>query len=70
MDKEIKPGDVIVLKSDTEHKLKMTVRSVDKNYSAECYYADSNTFQIKKMTVNSSDVPVILLTKLENESVQ
>ena len=63
MESEIKPGDVVVLKSDNEHKLKMTVKFVGKD-KAECYYADSSSFQIKKIDIDRNDIPIILLQKI------
>ena len=63
MDTEIKPGDVVVLKSDSAHNLKMTVVSIA-NDTAVCWGVDPNTHQIINNDHLRNGIPLVILKKI------
>ena len=61
---QFKPGDVVVLKSDTEHKMKMTVKSVSDDKAILMYF-DPVKFDIKTLDASSQNgLSVVLLKKI------
>lgn len=62
---EFKPGDVVVLKSDSEHKMKMTIKDVIGD-RAICLYFDPIKFDIKTLEISKSNgIPLVLLKKID-----
>jgi len=60
-----KPGDVVVLKSDTEHKMKMTISMVFNDRTAVCYYFDPITFDVKLLEASQQNgIPLDILVKI------
>ena len=63
MDTEIKPGDVVVLKSDSECRLIMVVESVYDNKVIVCWYVEPNSNKIVRDERNNG-IPFIVLKKI------
>jgi len=57
------PGDVVVLKSDFENKLKMTVKEVNVD-KAICYSIDVEKGDIKELNLKNG-IPLIVLQKIK-----
>jgi hypothetical protein len=59
-DVQLKQGDIVVLKSDTDYEVKMTFGTFDVNGNAICYYVARDPLEkIKKVHINPKALSVL-----------